>query len=364
MAQDIFDNSFDRSTVAMCRDLEKRFEETAKELNEKEGADPEKNQRSYQTVRDIALFVFTGQRAEQKVQYLQAIQERKERRERLLASAVPKAGIPCQNCSETLTFEFKTDWTDDNDRERVLLFYVCPNKCLPKRAFFEDGSEYISKPTLCNKCNGETESTAKRNGSITKIIWKCGTCAHQEIDEHDFSQDRNDETGLDPSFEDDRTKYCLDEEGLSKYRDFVQSMKSFSRIMEESKAREEDTATNQRMQTLKRLRVASLEKHIQEPLEETGMSRIELSQPTNDRGFKVKITMLDTHEEREDQESKKIVQNILTKKLHETNWRIVKSSFECTLGAVSGDLRGYTSDEELRKVVEHENSTNKKRTRF
>jgi len=190
-------------------------------------------------------------------------------------------------------------------------------------------------------------------------IWTCDICGYEDVDKYDFSHKEKKDVPIDETL---RKKYCLDEKELEAYRQMKRDMDGFTKLMEGFKARQEDTKTNVRMESLQKLRVAGLQERITKVLEKIGMTKVELSVPTNDRGLKVRITMFDSHQDRSDSESKKMVKMAILKSLHNTNWRLISTSLESTLGAISGELRGYTSDEEIRKIVEKENASNTKRT--
>ena len=323
--------------------------------------DPERDKavRSYEIVRHITLLTIKGERTDRKEQYLQEWQERDRHRDELLESAKPRNNIKCLACGEMMNFDFKTNWSMLDEQERVLLFYSCPNGCVPNRALFSDGEEYSSKPTLCEKCSGRTTHTSERKGDIVTTIWTCDICGYEDVDKYDFSHKEKKDVPIDETL---RKKYCLDEKELEAYRQMKRDMDGFTKLMEGFKARQEDTKTNVRMESLQKLRVAGLQERITKVLEKIGMTKVELSVPTNDRGLKVRITMFDSHQDRSDSESKKMVKMAILKSLHNTNWRLISTSLESTLGAISGELRGYTSDEEIRKIVEKENASNTKRT--
>ncbi len=350
---------YDRKTILDCSNMKRTLDQEVIKISEN---DPDRDEKihAWKIVRNISMITLKGECAERKERCLREWREKDCWRTKLLESAKPRNDIRCLKCNELLNFDFKTDWSNMNERERALLFYSCPNKCLPNRAFFNDGEEYISKPTLCKKCDGETDSDAEREGDVSTITWTCRKCGAKEVDRHDFSHEEKKEAPIDEAL---RKEYCLDEKGLESYRQMKRDMKSFAEIVEKQKNRNKDTKTNKRMKVLQRLRVTGLQEHVTKALTDIGMTKVELSHPTNDKGLRVRITMLDSAQDRSDVNSKKIVKKTLIESLHDTNWRLINSSLMSTLGAVSGELRGLTSDEELRKIIERENIANKKRTK-
>lgn len=348
-------NLYDHQTIKECLWLEEALLSDLAKIPED---DPERPLavNTYNVVRNILLMATKGERAERKESTIQKWVDKYRRREERIASARPCSDIHCLACNTFLTCDFKTDWSDQ-ERERVLLMYECPKGCLPHRSFFEDGEEYVPTPFLCEKCGGETTRTSGRNNNLVTTTYTCIKCAHEDIDQYDLTPRKEE-----PIDEELRKEYCLDEEGLQKYRQMKRDMESLKNLVESFKARKEDAQTNERMEKLQTLRIVGLKERIVSALEAVGMDTVELSAPTNERGLKVRFTMIDSDQEREDTTSKRLVKKTLTESLYDTNWRLTASSLECTLGAISGELRGYTSDDEIRKVVKKENAANTSRT--
>ncbi|MBU0531056.1 MAG: hypothetical protein ABIG32_03705 [Candidatus Uhrbacteria bacterium] len=346
---------YDRQTIKECLWLEESLQEGLAKTPED---DPERPLavNTYNVTRNIALMITKGERAARKEVVMREWEEESRRRKERVDSAKPRADIRCLTCGDFSTCDFKTDWSDQ-ERERVLLMYKCPKGCLPHRSFFDDAEEYAPQPTLCKKCDGKTTHEDKRDGDLITTTYACVECGYADTDQIDLTPRKEE-----PVNEAHRKEYCLDAEGLEEYREMKHNMDSLKSLVESFETQKKDTKTNERMERLQKLRVAGLKEKIMPALEVVGMNTVELSAPVNERGIKVRFTMLDSDQEREDSTSKRLVKKTIAETLYDTNWRLIISSIESTLGAISGELRGYTSDDELRKVVEKENVANTSRT--
>lgn len=352
--------SFDRATVKQCRDHEEMFRKMAREVP---ADDPERDGKidAIQRCRNVCIWHTTGERAEAKIAYVRDMENRDERRERLLESTVPRTDVTCSKCFFRMEFLTKDLFTNIDDRDRVLIMYECPNKCLPRRAFYDDGEEFVSKDSSCTKCGKPVTRSTDRSSGHFVVVSTCGMCGHVESEDFDAPIGAREDDVADANYERDRAEYCLDEKGLDTYREGKRNVDGLRRLVDEWKARDADTETNERMASLRKLRAIELKELATKSLEQVGMTNVTLSDPVQGAGLRIKISMLDSDPKRSDKESEKAVRNTLDQALLDTNWRLVKTSLSSTLGALSGELRGYVSDEEIRKLIEQENKANESR---
>lgn len=312
-------------------------------------------------LRNFFMWHLTGEQAEAKIVYIRETEERDCRRESLLESTRPKSDVRCIKCASYMGFLNKELYSGVDDRDRVLVMYECPKKCLPRRAFYDDGEEFTRKGPTCVRCGNPATDKADRSSGHLVIISTCADCGHVET--MDFSPSVKDEKDgvVDEYYDRDRAEYCLDEKELQSYREGKRNLEHFNKLMGEIKAREADTKTNERMASLRRLRAIELKEVATKALEEAGITSVALSDPVQGMGLRIKISMLDSDPKRSDRESEKAARTVIEQTLHDTNWRLVKTSLSSTLGALNGELRGYVSDEEVRKLIEEENKANESR---
>jgi len=348
---------FDRATISLCRDMEAVFSDMVNSISEDE-VEQEEKLRTVRCYRNLSMYFLTGQRAEEKIEYLKKCFEQDANEERLLESAKPRRDVLCKVCGMIMDFELKHLWHNDG-LTKVMMMYECPEGHMPRRAFFHDGSEYTPKPFQCEKCSADVKEEHERKDDIVISTYHCDSCGFDGRDEMDFSTKPDPDE--DANYVRDRKEYCLDERRLNDFREGHRNFNHLQSLLKEHEAEKADVHTIERMKVLKRLRVIELQTVLVQALEAIGMTKVELSNPTYDHGFKVRISMLDSDASRIDYDSKRLVSKTLQETLSDTNWRLVKTSLESTLGAISGELTGYTSDEEIRKVIEKENKANKGR---
>ncbi|MFA6017669.1 MAG: hypothetical protein WCT54_00440 [Patescibacteria group bacterium] len=353
-------DSFDHATVRQCRDYEEMFRGMAREVPVD---DPERDGKidAIQRFRNVCIWHTTGERAEAKITYVRDMENRDERRERLLERTVPRTDISCGKCFFRMEFLMKELFTSIDDRDRVLIMYECPNKCLPRRAFYDNGEEFVSKDPSCVKCGKPVIRSTDGSSGHLIVISTCNACGHVESEDFDVPIGATEDDVVDENYERDRAEYCLDEKGLDAYREGKRNLDGLRRLVDEWKSREADTPTNERMASLRKLRAIELKELATKALEQVGMTSVTLSDPVQGTGLRIKVSMLDSDPKRADKESERAVRNALEQALLDTNWRLVKTSLVSTLGAVTGELRGYVSDEEIRKLIEQENKANESR---
>lgn len=93
-----------------------------------------------------------------------------------------------------------------DDPEEVLFMLRCPH-CDKNSAFWEDGTAWKPKPTLCPKCKAEmTQKTRKTKQAIT-FTYTCPSCQHSYKDKMDFGKEEAEEP--DPDYDKDRIHFTL-----------------------------------------------------------------------------------------------------------------------------------------------------------
>jgi len=77
--------------------------------------------------------------------------------------------------------------------------FDCPNGCLPRRAFYDDGEEWKPKPNPCPKCGKRLD--AEDNTTEAKFIthYKCISCGFTKTEE--LERTANKKEKIDENFE-------------------------------------------------------------------------------------------------------------------------------------------------------------------
>ena len=200
---------YDKLTIKDCRWRE-NFHNNFESKEKYEG---KVNKKLNRAISDMALhydlLYTTVARYENKENRIQEWIDRDTKKDELYESAVPLQDIRCLKCRSLTTVGSKILYDyHDNQEDRVLFMHDCPNKCVPHRAFFNDGEKYKSKPNLCSKCNSELERSHERIEDKKVITTDtCPECNHVEVDEMELGVKKKEKP--DPSYEKDRERFCL-----------------------------------------------------------------------------------------------------------------------------------------------------------
>lgn len=342
-------DDYDRATVECFRKWESNREEELAAIP-LDDAEREAKIRMHKLVNDIMLYFRRGDRAESKAEYVRKRIESDRKREALLESAQPRTDIPCLRCQTRMVFQMKMpeSSTSGGEDDRVLLIYFCPNECVPGRAFYDNGGEWRSKPTHCEKCRSivKTKSERKRDKIFfTDICDACGDVKRRTLE---LLSGRRKAT-VDERYAEDRARFCMTDEELSEYMTSKFQMKGLSETVRSIKERKENAERQEDVVPVRMLRVMELQTVITESLEKTSFVKVALSDPAHDNGIRVKVTAFDNDATRTDDASLTSAKEAIESALRVTNWVLVKGSLNVTLGALSGELKGYTNAEEVRK---------------
>lgn len=227
----------DRHTVEQCRRTEARFNTT--ELPPMEGKEytKEETERLKKAFTEYYLHFETGERYLKKEKTIQEWMDRDQQRDELYESAEAPAGIRCLTCRNLLKPTFKEFWSEMDKPDRILFMYDCPNKCMPRRAFFSDGEEWRVKP-LCPQCN--TKFDQEQTNDEEKLVTKntCPKCGYTETDELKWTHKQ--EEVLDENFVADRDRFCLTDEEGKKFQDEKWNLEQLAKLSEEFKKKDEE----------------------------------------------------------------------------------------------------------------------------
>lgn len=342
---------YDRLTVQDCRWREnfhknsKPSEELAEKVSEK----------FYRGVSDIALhydlLYTTVQWYEDKEKTITEWMDRDRRRDELYENAEAPENIRCLTCHSLISPSSKILFDGrDEKKDRVLFMYDCPNKCLPHRAFFDDGEEYKTSPHLCPKCSSVMKRENERLEDKKIITTEtCTSCGHTETDEMVLTEKKEE---LDPDFEKDRQRFCLSGDLLTKSLEEKSQLEGMARFMDEWKEKEKYKTEYDAIKNLKKLTIVALEQLLAPLCEEAKYVKFQFGTPDMDRDLIVPFTAHDANPERTDLKSTHDLQKIIKKALADTNWRLMTDGISYRMGILSGRLRAYEREEDLLKLVQ------------
>jgi Zn-finger nucleic acid-binding protein len=260
----------------------------------------------------------------------------------------------CRHCNKTgLRITDKSlmrqkEGDDVNGIEEVLFMLKCPH-CDKNSAFWEDGAAWKIKPTLCPKCNIEMQHTTASIKKAITFTYTCPSCKHSYKDKIDLA-DKTEKS--DPDYEEDRIHYCLiDEEFRKHIFEIKRCFEGLAEIGREMKEREDNKHIYDAMKEMKKPKIAELAPLLSPALEKAGYIEFGLDKPEMGKFVIVGFSCLDGKSDRGDYDSQKTLKKIINNTLEDTNWRLMSDGISYRLGCLSGRLRAYESEDDLKNLA-------------
>ncbi len=268
----------------------------------------------------------------------------------------------CHHCSRQglriidKSLMHRSETYEVDDPEEVLFMLRCPH-CDKNSAFWQDGTPWKIRPTVCPKCQSEvTHKTTKTKKAIT-ITYACTSCKHSFKDKMDLT---NKEEKPDPEFEKDRRHFCLqDEEFRERLLKMRHDFMEMARLGKKFKEKEDNKHLYDAMKEMKKPKIAELTTVLAPALKKAGYIDFNLDKPEIGKDVFVGFNCLDGKSERSDRDSEKVLKNTVEKALLNTNWRLMSDGISYRLGYLNGRLRAYENEEDLKKLVERDIKTGK-----
>lgn len=343
-----YSDLYDRFTVEECRRWEKRgisedFESTEDKLSAKGKI---KREFIVTAVIPTALYFIKGERYADKSQTIRKWMEQDESKDKFYESAMPPTDVRCLKCQSTMNLLDK-NFIDKLDKSyRVLFMFDCPNGCLPRRAFYDDGEEWKPKPNLCPKCGGNLNVEDKTTEAKFITHYRCSACGFTKTEEFECMANKKEK--IDENFEKDKQRFCLSKEEGQEYIEYAARLR---RVTDSIKESEEKDKITKAIAKIKKLTVVELEKLLTPTLEKENYIHLQLVNPEIDRNVIVPFTVQDSKTGRESRASEYDLKRLFKKALADTNWRLMSEGVNYRLGILSGKLKGYESDEDLLKLI-------------
>lgn len=293
-------------------------------------------------------------RYEKRDQYIADWMAKDQAKDEQIASARLTEEPRCQHCDQqglriidkSLMCRKKNAKYDDP--EEVLFMLHCPH-CDKTSAFWEDGTAWRVKPTLCPKC--QTEMTHKTTKTKTAIAFahSCPSCGHNYKEKMDL---RDKKKKLDPDYDKDRNHFCLlDEEFRDRLFKMRHDFEEMARLGKEFQEKEDNKHIYDAMDALKKPKIAELSTILAPVLEKAGYIEFSLDKPEIGKDVVVGFSCLDSKSERSDRDSEKTLRKMINKTLEDTSWRLMTDGIHYRLGYLNGRLRAYEREEDLKALV-------------
>lgn len=268
--------------------------------------------------------------------------QRDERKDYLLNNISPPPNIRCTSCGSIM---YCFDHLFKEDDTKILFGFECPQKHLPRRLYYPDGSEYFFPKKICNDCGHELHSLPSRTAGDKLILSdKCSNCGKVYSLEYDDSS-----IVVEPITEEDRKRYCTYFRGRGTFK---QDLLAIGNLIDKydifGKKKEQDSATD--INLIEVLTVPKLEQRLTKVSEEAGYIKFQFDKPKVGKYLIVEFSTQDPTD-RNANESIQLLTKTFKKELFITNWRLMTAGISYNLGFLCGQLKAYQEEDDLKKIA-------------
>lgn len=349
-----YEDRYDRITVDIGRENTKFYQKMHNEFFKIMPDEPENSHRAVIHL-NLIYVLFVGndllRRYDDREKEVNSMMAKDEAKDKLLINARLEKEPACQYCRAVglrITDKILCSRNSFDDPEEVLFFLQCL-KCNKRLAVWSDCEVLEPKIKHCSKCNSAMSEQTTRRGKVITTTYTCVSCEHQYKDKLDLTSKPE---KRDPNFEADREIYCLhDEKFLQELRDAKWRYEEMTRLGKEWEEREENKHIYDAIAELKKLKIAELMPLLKPKLEEAGYIEFSLGKPEIGKIAFVGFSCLDGKTSRIDRESQKVLQKAVEDALIETNWRLTNEGISYRLGYLTGRIRAYEDEADLKRLV-------------
>lgn len=303
--------------------------------------------------REIGTFCYAAERYKDKSETIDEWIKKDREKDERLAKLEPPRHVRCRECLSTnLRLESKEEYWGNhiNTQERLLCMYICV-ECETRSAFFDNGEAFKVKETRCPECQANKPShvtkVAKHKYTIT---YTCSSCSHIWKEVMDFTPDPP--KPADPNYIEDRKLYCYSDKLLN----YVETTRRIVPLRKElgihdDKPQETLDPHKAEIDAIVRLTIGQVMDRLKPVLTKQGYNDFQLGQPEMGKQVVVPFNVIEGND-RNDDESRSSLYKLISKQLDDSNWRLVRSSLTYRMGYLTGKLKGYESNDDLRALVE------------
>lgn len=302
--------------------------------------------------RNFQLDTIKGERYKERASFIRDWMEKDKRRDERVETAKEPQNIRCSYCYEKMHVTLKDLYTPDESLG-VIFFFDC-SSCKKRKGIYENGQEYVSKPSYCQKCKKVVEISHKKDGNVITTITNCSSCGftETEIDDYDKSEVERQER---KQYEQEllkihRTEFCLSDKEGEEYLESVRRLEAVREILIKVEQKQTDP-DYQKVSKLRKLKIHDLEKLLSETLDKEKYTKLSFDKPNIDKQIIVPFSTQDADSAREEKDSVYKLRRLIKKALEGTNWRLMSEGISCRLGYLSGRLKGYENEDDLVRMV-------------
>jgi len=278
--------------------------------------------------------------------------EEDQKKDEKLASAHIAGGTYCRSCGKDMRVISKDYMGRDGRKEDdILLMFECES-CNKRMAFWQDGTEWEGAKRECEKCGGNTVSKHTKKFGVITWTETCEKCKHVKTETLDLSDDKKEPEPIDPFLELDRKRFVFDNDMMFKYSQKLKHLERMAKLHATSEDKIQHVDVYDGIKQVKKPKIAQLRELLEPVFTKNGYSDFKLGEPQLGREVSLDFSCLDTQDDREEYQSKKTLHKAVEKALVDTNWRVMSAGVSYRLGFLTGSLRAYETEEDLKKLVE------------
>lgn len=233
----------------------------------------------------------------------------------------------------------------------ILIMFECDN-CNKRQALWQDGTEWEGAKHECEKCGGKTTSKHTKKNNVITSTETCEKCGHVKTETLDLSDSKKEPEPVDPYLELDRKRFVFEKDMMFKYDQKLRHFERMAKLHATAEDKVQHVDVHDGIKQVKKLKIVQLKELLEPIFTKEGYSDFKLGDPQIGREVSLEFSCLDTKDDREEYDSKKTLHKAIEKVLEETNWRVMSAGVSYRLGFLTGSLRAYESEEEIRKLVE------------
>jgi hypothetical protein len=352
-----YEDRYDDGTVDKCRSGERIVNDTFK-IMEKKLPKKELTEKLPGWYLQYSMYYFwfvesaAAARAENRDATIAKWMQEDQKKDDRLAKAHISGGTYCRSCGKDMRVISKDYMHRDNRKDDdILIMFECV-ECNKRMALWEDGTQWEGAKHECEKCGGNTVSKTTKKFDVVTWTETCEKCKHVKTDTIDLTDTKSDPEPVDKYLELDRKRFVFDKDMMFKYDQKLRHFGRMAKLHATAEDKVQHVDVHDGIKQVKKLKIVQLKELLEPIFTEDGYSDFKLGDPQIGREVSLDFSCLDTKDDREEYDSKKTLHKAIEKVLEDTNWRVMSAGVSYRLGFLSGSLRAYESEEEIRKLVE------------
>lgn len=267
---------------------------------------------------------------------------RKDERDDFLVETTPiPQNINCNKCADGMRFE---RFICIYENPPILFDFVCHSKsCKKRKLVYPNRQEFYIYRTdpVCSTCGSVLKTAVKKTKKKTSIVTTCPKCGVISTDHYEINDALIDEK--------DRKKYCTDFINRNTVWEYWKKLGELGMMINEGmKDKEEKDKIG--FNNIDILTVPQLEQKLSALFNSLGYQKFQLGTPALGK-YLITTFSAEDPTTRTKLESSKIILKKLVACILPTNWRLLNQQVSYRLGILTGTLKAYETDEDLKKIA-------------